>query len=175
MSKHKQSASLGDLRNYIEPQKQSPEERIDTLERRVKTLEMLLNDVMMQLDKPYQSKKTNAKSNGKPESKSSSKPNPKAKSAAKTQTAPKKPKKPNNQALEKRNTKDSPDAEIKALEPLFAPVKALFADGVKRTEEQIREALPELSKKKFRKLRHHFLVDDGNENRDERLYFIDKS
>ena len=60
--KHKQTASLGNLSNYVStPESSAPEQetvydRVDRLERRLATVEMLLNDVMIQLDKPVQKK-----------------------------------------------------------------------------------------------------------------------
>ena len=57
MGKHKTSASLGALNNYVSTpeHEETPDnvfERVNKLERRVATLEGLLNDVMIQLDKP---------------------------------------------------------------------------------------------------------------------------
>ena len=55
MPKHKQTDSLGKLTNYTTSPEQPPisaEAEIEALKKRVATLELLLNDVMHQLDKP---------------------------------------------------------------------------------------------------------------------------
>ena len=97
MPKHNQSARIGDVTDFVStptPPDQTDTERIGTLEQRVATLEMLLNDVMLQLDKPYNtqtatsaSKQTaNPKGKG-PKTKSPkqqpAKPNPSKKNAPK--------------------------------------------------------------------------------------------
>ena len=56
MGKHKTSASLGNLNNYASseplPEPENIYTKVESLERRVSTLEGLLNDVMHQIDKP---------------------------------------------------------------------------------------------------------------------------
>ena len=81
MPKNKQSKSLGSLQNFatrtdphIEtgprpsetPHFESDAERITALEKRVATLELLLNDVIHQLDKPDRQPKSKVNGNGKP-------------------------------------------------------------------------------------------------------------
>ena len=63
MSKHRQSKALGSVASFVSsdhPQETPlpPEARIDALEKRVATLETLLNDVMIQLDKPFKKRST---------------------------------------------------------------------------------------------------------------------
>ena len=65
MPKNTQSKSLGSLQDFATtPHFESDAERITALEKRVTTLELLLNDVMHQIDKPDQQPKS--KMNGKP-------------------------------------------------------------------------------------------------------------
>ena len=59
MGKHRTSASLGNLNQYTSPASSEPMPepeniytKVESLERRVSTLEGLLNDVMHQIDKP---------------------------------------------------------------------------------------------------------------------------
>ena len=66
MTKHNQTKSLGPLTNFQsapEPKPETTEQRVDQLERRLTQAEVLLNDVMQQLDKPYRETPQN---NGKP-------------------------------------------------------------------------------------------------------------
>ena len=87
MTKTKQSKSLGSLQNFATtPQFESDTERITALEKRVATLELLLNDVMHQLDKPDRQPK--AKTNGKPKAQKSKTPTPKPKNAKPKKTPP---------------------------------------------------------------------------------------
>ena len=67
MPKTTQSRSLGSLENFATtPHFESDEERITALEKRVATLEGLLNDVMHQIDKPDTQPKSKPNGNGKP-------------------------------------------------------------------------------------------------------------
>lgn len=175
MPKQRSLGTLSDLVTTPETPPETPEShRISELEKRVATLEMLLNDVMHQLDRPQNTpKQTEAKgaSNAK---------NPKTQSNGnlgskrKTASAPvsqkrAKTEKSSQQELDKQTAEK---AKQEALEAAYALVKELLSDGEKRTESQIYEALPELSKKKFKKVRHHYLQDDGNKDREARLYFL---
>ena len=64
MPKHNQTARLGDLTDFAaSPPALDPDTRITVLERRVATLEGLLNDVMQQLDRPFREQ---PRTNGKP-------------------------------------------------------------------------------------------------------------
>ena len=135
MSKHKQSASLGNLNNYAlhtpMPEPDNVYERVEKLERRVATLEGLLNDVMHQIDNPVrnQSFRKPSASNGKPQSKS--KPQ-----------HPSKPKKVKAKGKGKQafgsHFTDTQMAEIKAHKDT---VKALFEDGESLTKQAAVERL----------------------------------
>ena len=87
MPKTTQSKSLGNLENLATTPPYDPDiDRITTLEKRVATLELLLNDVMHQLDKPNTQSK--AKVNGKPKAQKSKPPTPKPKKAKPKKIAP---------------------------------------------------------------------------------------
>ena len=90
MPKHNQTKSLGSLTNFQSAPPPPPEtetDRITALEKRVSTLEGLLNDVMHQLDKPNTQPKS--KMNGKPKDTQKSKPpTPKPKKAKPKKIAP---------------------------------------------------------------------------------------
>ena len=99
MAKHNQSKSLGSLTDFQsapQPTPETPDERIDRLERRILQVETLLNDVMQVLDKPYQQNKhkpngkpsTTQNRNGKPPTKANPNDNKKGQAKAKTQTPP---------------------------------------------------------------------------------------
>ena len=71
MPKHNQSARLGDLTDFAAVPPSDPDARTTALERRVTTLEALLNDVMQQLDRPYKQldpphREPRTRGNGKP-------------------------------------------------------------------------------------------------------------
>ena len=96
MTKHRQTRSLGNLSNYAESTKPNPAietpdaltEKIESLERRISTLEMLLNDVMIQLDRPSKNENQFAskqKPNGKHQSEGNP-PEPKSKSKKKVES-----------------------------------------------------------------------------------------
>ena len=94
MPKHNQSATLGSMSDFVTttPAHEPDTDRITALEKRVATLELLLNDVMHQLDKPNTQPKSkvngNPKGNGKPKvQKSRLPPTPKPKQA-KAKTPP---------------------------------------------------------------------------------------
>lgn len=70
MTKHRQTASLGHLNNYTtdpETPATSTEAEIEALKKRVGTLELLLNDVMHQLDKPKRDQKLDGAKASKPQ------------------------------------------------------------------------------------------------------------
>ena len=58
-----------------------------------------------------------------------------------------------------------------ALAVSLERLKTLLSDSVKRTESDIFQQLPSLSKRHFRRLREHF-SNDGNADYDKRLYFL---
>ena len=64
MTKQRQSAALGSVNDFTSTPPMTDTERITALEKRVATLEDLLNDVMHQLDQPNTQPKS--KQNGKP-------------------------------------------------------------------------------------------------------------
>jgi hypothetical protein len=64
MTKQRQSATLGSVNDFTSTPPMTDTERITALEKRVATLEDLLNDVMHQLDQPNTQPKS--KQNGKP-------------------------------------------------------------------------------------------------------------
>ena len=87
MPKHKQSANLGPITDFVTaPSPVSESERITALEKRVSTLEGLLNDLMHQLDKPNTQPKS--KMNGKLKAQKSKPPTPKPKKAKPKKIAP---------------------------------------------------------------------------------------
>ena len=88
MPKTTQSKTLGSLENFAaSPPPETETDRITALEKRVSTLEGLLNDVMHQLDKPNTQPKS--KMNGKPKDTQKSKPpTPKPKKAKPKKIAP---------------------------------------------------------------------------------------
>lgn len=95
MTKHRQPKSLDSLDSFLSrdtPVPASESQRITALERRVATLEGLLNDVMHQLDKPDSQPKSKMngkpKGNGKPKAQKSKTPTPKPKKAKTKKTPP---------------------------------------------------------------------------------------
>ena len=87
MPKTTQSKTLGSLENFAaSPPPETETDRITSLEKRVSTLEGLLNDVMHQLDKPNTQPKS--KMNGKPKAQKSKPPTPKPKKAKPKKIAP---------------------------------------------------------------------------------------
>ena len=87
MPKTTQSKTLGSLENFAaSPPPETETDRITSLEKRVSTLEGLLNDVMHQLDKPNTQPKS--KMNGKPKAQKSKPPTPKPKKDTPKKTAP---------------------------------------------------------------------------------------
>ena len=87
MPKTTQSKTLGSLENLAaSPPPETETDRITALEKRVSTLEGLLNDVMHQLDKPNTQPKS--KMNGKPKAQKSKPPTPKPKKAKPKKIAP---------------------------------------------------------------------------------------
>ncbi|MYA99282.1 hypothetical protein F4X90_06340 [Candidatus Poribacteria bacterium] len=160
MSKHKQTKSLGNLGNFTTPPEQKPmsvEAEITALKDRVSTLEMLLNDVMHQLDKPTKHEPKRHHSNQK-----EAKPPPPKQKQASTQTK-EEPK--TNEKIERAQAA-SAQANAEATEKL----KAHLSDKKRRTEAEIREALG-FSKNMFKRIRGQ-VKNDGNPDRDERLYFM---
>ena len=87
MPKTTQSKTLGSLENFAaSPPPETETDRITSLEKRVSTLEGLLNDVMHQLDKPNTPPKS--KMNGKLKAQKSKPPTPKPKKAKPKKIAP---------------------------------------------------------------------------------------
>ena len=89
MPKHNQTKSLGSLTNFQSAPPPPPEtetDRITALEKRVSTLEGLLNDVMHQLDKPNTQPKS--KRNGDRKAQKSKPPTPKSKEDTPKKTPP---------------------------------------------------------------------------------------
>lgn len=146
MGKHRQSKSLGSVGAFTssENPQETPEARITELERRVGTLETLTNDVIRQLDT------TASRKLG--------------------ERPPRAPVVPKTKA-EKHDQKQKQASQV-ALAASLESLKCLFGDGVKRTESEIYQQLPNLSRRRFRRLRSH-LSNDGNENYDERLYYLE--
>lgn len=62
MAKQTQSKSLGSLNDFISTEPEPENDRYTALEKRVSTLELLLNDVMHQLDQPQNEPRTKQKS-----------------------------------------------------------------------------------------------------------------
>ena len=93
MPKTNQSKSLGSLSNFTStPQLDPDPDRITALEKRVATLELLLNDVMHQLDQPETQLKSKLngkpKGNGKPKAQKSKPPTPEPKKEKPKKTPP---------------------------------------------------------------------------------------
>ena len=74
------------------------------------------------------------------------------------------------QTQQTHNLKQKQASEA-ALAVSLERLKTLLSDGVKRTESDIFQQLPSLSKSHFRRLREHF-SNDGNADYDKRLYFL---
>ena len=164
MGKHRQNKSLGSVTSFASSEnaqqtQQTPDERINALETRVATLETLLNDVMLQLDKPFKAS-----------------PNLKKKKRHKSATAPQPEKKseidPSPQAKTEFHNQKQKRASEAALAASLERLKTLFGDGVKRTESEIFQQLRNLSKRHFRRLRS-YLQNDANEDYDARLYWME--
>ena len=201
MTKHRQSKSLGNIETYItETESESPcvllsdVERIEALERRVRTLEALLNDVMLQLDKPFEDEETSAKA--KPKAKSKGKEKPDEATQLKSLTAlladgdlftekqlikrAKLTHRVWHTSLKNRIANDTNPDENKRLyhdkdardKRLLQELCDLLANGKKLTEFEIHEAMPELSKNRFLRIKRH-LKNDENPDRETRLYFVD--
>lgn len=163
MSKHRQNKSLGSVASFVssdnaQETQETSEQRIIALERRVATLETLLNDVMIQLDKPFKKRST-----PKPKPKKEPKPTPPVLKSEIEQTP---------QAKTEFHNQKQKRASEAALASALESVKGLLSDGVKRTRAEILKELPNVSKRKFSRLSVH-LVDDGNENYEKRLYFME--
>lgn len=89
MPKTNQPRTLGNLNDFATtPQLDPDTDRITALEKRVATLEMLLNDVMHQLDQPDPHPKSKLNGNGKPKVQKSKSPTPKPKKAKTKKTPP---------------------------------------------------------------------------------------
>ena len=87
MPKTTQSKTLGSLENFAaSPPPETETDRITSLEKRVSTLEGLLNDVMHQLDKPNTQPKS--KRNGDRKAQKFKPPTPKPKKAKPNKTPP---------------------------------------------------------------------------------------
>ena len=184
MTKHRQTRSLGPLSNYVESPKPNPTvetpdaltEKIERLERRIATLEMLLSDVMMQLDKPFKNENQFAskqKQNGK---------HPSHKKSPKTIHPSKRNGKPRAQKPPALQRDDKPENLTKAGVPVdlkevdkasYLALKKLLSGGAKLTQSAIFEAIPGLGKKSFRRIRMHF-SNDENIDREKRLYFSEQ-
>lgn len=162
MGKHRQTKSLGSVASFSSSDNAqeaplTPEERIAELERRVATLETLLNDVIRQLDKAFKETKT-----PKPEKKELKPSLPVKKSEIDLSPLSKQ---------EFNNEKQNRASEL-ALAEALESLKALLSDGVKRTQSEILQQLPSVSKRKFERLRSE-LENDGNEDYAQRLYFLE--
>ena len=132
MGKHKTSASLGTLSNYVSTpeHEETPDnvfERVNKLERRIATLEGLLNDVMHQIDDPVRDQNLNG---NKSHVKSKPKTNPKSKPKQKS-----KPKKPKGKAKGKF-TAQFTDAQMAEINANKDAVKALFDDRESLTKQE---------------------------------------
>jgi len=161
VGKHKQSARIGDVSDFSSPNLPlSDTERIVALERRVSLLEELLNDVMIQLDKPTQNQ-----SFGK------SKPPQKREKPKKPVPPPTDSKKKAKPKLSEHDTKAQEASQQKLLAEV-SRVETYLSDGEKRTESQIRDAC-ELSKKAFRRVMKTMdqVATDNAEDRSLRLYW----
>ena len=181
MTKHRQTRSLGNLSNYAASPKPNPAietpdtltEKIESLERRISTLEMILNDVMIQLDKPSKNENQFAskqKPNGKHQSNKNS---PKAINKPRRNGKSREQKPPALQRDYKSEnlTKAGVPVDIKAVDKAsYLAVKKLLSGGAKLTQSAIFEAIPSLGKKSFRRIRTHF-SNDENVDREKRLYF----
>lgn len=148
-------------------------QKVEHLERRISTLEMLLNDVMIQLDKPFKNEKqfvSKQKPNGKHPSNGNP---PKAKGKPKQNGKPRdqKPPVPQRDHKSKHLTKAGVPVALKGIdkEPYLA-LRRLLSGGAKLTRSAIFEAIPGLTKKSFKRIHTHFLNDE-NRDREKRLYF----
>lgn len=115
MTKHKQTASLGQLKNYTTPPETPPEPldtqaQIDALTHRVATLEGLLADVMLQLDKPYQNRHAKPHTETPKTAKPKQKPNP-----ANRKEKPKPKPKPKPKQTQPAKDKTPSEADITAV------------------------------------------------------------
>lgn len=140
----------------------TPEARIDALERRISTLETLLNDVMIQLEKPFKETSPQLAERPQQPKQKQRKPSPPVK---KSEIAP------SPLAKTEFNNQKQKRASEAALAAALESLKGLLSDGVKRTRKEILEQA-NLSNRKFIKLREH-LKDDGNEDLDKRLYYLE--
>ena len=130
MPKHNQSARLGDLTDFAAVPDSDPDARITALERRVATLESLLNDVMQQLDQPFRDQ---PQGNGKPKLKQE-KP---VKVSTDTPTAQEK------RAIQKKQRaleQEQQAASAKATAQAFEKLQALLANGDRLTEKDLKAA-----------------------------------
>lgn len=166
MSKHKQSARLGDLSHFASGPnlEMSDTDRIQTLERRVHQLELLLNDVMHQLDNPSRDYSTGtpniaAKTHGQ---KRSGVPSQKSAPSQKKSKPPVTPSESPSEKTERLNAA----AKAAAAEKLNAEVKRVevyLADGEKRTAEEIIEAC-DLSKSAFYRVKRTIPLQTNGES-----------
>ena len=130
----KQTKSLGglaDIQASPPPTPETTEERIDRLERRLTQAEVLLNDMMQQLDKPYRDQHVNGKPHrsGKPQQANPVKPQ-----QAKPQQT--KPKRVNPPPLPPATEEETPD-EKQAKEA----AKRLAAKQAKQARKEKHDAL----------------------------------
>ena len=89
MPKTNQPKTIGNLNDFATtPQSDPDTDRITALEKRVETLEMLVNDMMHQLDKSDTQPKSKLNGNGKPKVQKSKTPTPKPKKAKPKKTPP---------------------------------------------------------------------------------------
>ena len=134
-------------------------QKVERLERRVSTLEMLLNDVMIQLDKPFKNEKqfvSKQKPNGKPPSKGNP---PKAKGKPKRNGKPRdqKPPGPQRDHKSKNLTKAGVPVDLKEIDKKpYLALKRLLSGGAKLTRSAIFEAIPGLTKKIVQADTHSF-------------------
>lgn len=181
MPKHNQTKSLGSITDFLSAPQSDPRsesDRIAALERRVSTLEVLLNDVMMQLDQPQQ----NPPKDQKRERKSNRQVNAKAQAAEKpAKTQPKEkgnPSKPKKSSREKQDAHNAvqQQAAKAVVEKNTKDVIKLLSDGKKRTESEIRKEL-KLGNNAFGKAVRgcELIKNDENPDRKERLYFMEKT
>ena len=194
MTKHRQSKSLGNIETYITPETESESprvllsdvERIEVLERRVRTLEVLLNDVMLQLDKPFKDEQTPAKAKEKPDEATQLKSLTALLADGDLFTEKQLIKRANltyrvwHTSLKNNIANDTNPCEKKRLyydvaardKRLLKEVCDLLTDSKQLTESEIHEAMPELGKNRFLRIKRH-LKNDENPEKEKRLYFID--
>ena len=169
MGKHRQSPKLGTMEDFISGKGLTPEEdlqeRVTSLERRVAVLEGLLNDVMIQLDKPKRNQSFGDTKKSKP-TKSEKTPKPK-----KEKKSSDKPLHPNTESVNSKAQQES----LAKLEAEVSRVKEYLSDGELRTREDIREAC-NISGKAFKRVAksEHGILNDNEPNPELRLFYLEK-